>query len=228
MLKKHYSEATPLCRVTFTLPIEAANGGREVRLLGDFNAWRWEDGVRLQPRDTAFEADVELPAGKRYEFRYLIDNAIWENDWEADGYVPTPFGVNNSVVWLSDVVGHEVRPVQERPDVVAQAPPPIAAENGAGGTTRAADDTADGGDDLTMIEGIGPKIAELLNAAGIGTFAGLATTKPDMVSRILETAGRRYVMHDPSSWPEQARLAADGDWEKLARLQERLSAGKRA
>ena len=148
MLKKHYSEATPLCRVTFTLPIEAANGGREVRLLGDFNAWRWEDGVRLQPRDTAFEADVELPAGKRYEFRYLIDNAIWENDWEADGYVPTPFGVNNSVVWLSDVVGHEVRPVQERPDVVAQAPPPIAAENGAGGTTRAADDTADGGDDL--------------------------------------------------------------------------------
>ena len=228
MLRKHYSETVPFCRVTFALPLEAVRGGREVRLLGDFNAWRWEDGFRLQPRGTQFEADVELPAGQHYEFRYLIDNAIWENDWDADAYVPTPFGVDNSVVSLSEVVAPQARLVQEHPDLVAQGNPPIAPENGAGGGTRAAVDAADSADDLTMIEGIGPKLAELLNAAGIGTFAGLAATKPDMVSRILEAAGRRYVRHDPSTWPEQAKLAAEGDWKKLARLQERLSAGKRA
>ncbi len=81
-------------------------------------------------------------------------------------------------------------------------------------------------DDLKKIEGIGPKIAELLQQAGIRTFADLANTSPDRIREILEAAGNRYKMHDPSTWPQQARLAAEGKWDELKALQDQLHGGK--
>lgn len=81
-------------------------------------------------------------------------------------------------------------------------------------------------DDLTRIEGIGPKINQLLNEAGIMSFAQLA--QPDVKDQqsILHQAGPRYSMADPASWPEQARLAAAGDWEALQTLTEQLRGGR--
>lgn len=82
------------------------------------------------------------------------------------------------------------------------------------------------GDDLKKIEGIGPKIAELLNAAGIQSYADLAGTDIDKIKEVLDEAGSRYKMHDPTTWPEQAQMAADGKWDELKELQENLKGGK--
>lgn len=87
--------------------------------------------------------------------------------------------------------------------------------------------TADAaGDDLKKIEGIGPKIAELLNAAGIQSYADLAGTDIEKIKEVLDEAGSRYKMHDPTTWPEQAQMAADGKWDELKELQENLKGGK--
>lgn len=85
---------------------------------------------------------------------------------------------------------------------------------------------APSGDDLTKIEGIGPKIAELLGAAGITTFAALATADVEKMKEILAEAGSRYKMHDPTTWTKQAALAAEGNWEELQKLQDELDGGR--
>jgi large subunit ribosomal protein L21 len=74
-------------------------------------------------------------------------------------------------------------------------------------------------DDLKKIEGIGPKIAETLVAAGIATFADLANAKPAAISEMI--AGVRG-NHVTDTWPQQAQLAADGNWDELKELQDRL------
>ena len=82
-------------------------------------------------------------------------------------------------------------------------------------------------DNLKKIEGIGPKIEELLNEAGIFTFHDLSNSKKSALLQILEGAGNRYKMHDPSTWTEQAELAAHGEWTKLKVLQDELDGGRR-
>ena len=83
-------------------------------------------------------------------------------------------------------------------------------------------------DDLKKIEGIGPKIASILNEAGINTFAALAGSEADKIREILAAAGNRYKAHDPTTWPRQAQLAADGAWDELKALQDDLKGGKEA
>ena len=78
------------------------------------------------------------------------------------------------------------------------------------------------GDDLKKIEGIGPKIAETLVTAGIATFADLAKAKPANISEII--AGVRG-NHVTDTWPKQAKLAADGKWDELKVLQDKLDGG---
>lgn len=79
-------------------------------------------------------------------------------------------------------------------------------------------------DDLEIIEGIGPKIASVLKAAGVTSFAQLADMAPDSIREILLAANLRLA--DPGSWPEQARLAASGDMTALQALQDRLKGGR--
>jgi len=82
------------------------------------------------------------------------------------------------------------------------------------------------GDDLTKIEGIGPKVAEVLHEAGITTFAKLAESKAEDIKEILEKSGGHFNAQDPTSWPEQSKLAADGKWDELKVLQDKLIAGR--
>jgi len=79
---------------------------------------------------------------------------------------------------------------------------------------------------LTIIEGIGPKIQELLNNAGIINFEQLAAATPDQLKDILVAAGSRFQLHDPSTWAAQAKLAAAGKMEELKVLQAELKGGK--
>lgn len=79
-------------------------------------------------------------------------------------------------------------------------------------------------DDLTLIEGIGPKIASLLKANGIVNFAQLAAAEIPFLEKILRDAGLQFAK--PASWPEQAALAAAGKMEELKALQEKLVGGR--
>lgn len=81
-------------------------------------------------------------------------------------------------------------------------------------------------DDLKKIEGIGPKIAGLLNDGGIYTFSQLANTALERLKEILDAAGPRYRIHDPGTWSKQAEYAAAGNWEKLQEYQDFLQGGK--
>jgi len=81
-------------------------------------------------------------------------------------------------------------------------------------------------DDLTRIEGIGPKISGLFQAAGIMTFAQLATSEVSRLKEILAEAGFRAPAN-PTTWPEQANLAATGQWDALEALQGELKGGRR-
>lgn len=81
-------------------------------------------------------------------------------------------------------------------------------------------------DDLTRLEGIGPKISSLLQAAGITTYRQLAETDGNRLEEILRGAGLRLA--DPGTWPEQARLLADGKIQEFENLIGQLKAGRRA
>lgn len=82
-------------------------------------------------------------------------------------------------------------------------------------------------DNLTKVEGIGPKIAGILKDAGIDTFKKLSETKAEKVSEILvEAGGNAYNRFDPTTWPKQAELAADGKWDELKKWQDELDGGK--
>ncbi len=81
-------------------------------------------------------------------------------------------------------------------------------------------------DDLTVVEGIGPKIAELCHGIGIRTWAELSTTEVSLLRTMLNDAGQRFKAHDPSSWPEQAALLAAGAWSEFETFTEQLDGGR--
>lgn len=80
-------------------------------------------------------------------------------------------------------------------------------------------------DDLTQVEGIGPKIAEVLKQNGIATFAALAEQTPDKLRDLLKASGNQYNRAKPDTWPEQAALAAAGKWDELKKLTDALVGG---
>lgn len=81
---------------------------------------------------------------------------------------------------------------------------------------------------LKVIEGIGPKIEQILNRAGIINFDQLAKSDPSLLNDILRREGSRFQIHDPATWPTQAALARDGKWEELNALQDKLTGGRPA
>lgn len=81
-------------------------------------------------------------------------------------------------------------------------------------------------DDLKAVEGVGPKIAQLLLNGGITTWRELANTEVSKIQGILDAAGSRYKLADPGTWPKQAELAADGKWDELTEYQDFLQGGK--
>jgi predicted flap endonuclease-1-like 5' DNA nuclease len=80
--------------------------------------------------------------------------------------------------------------------------------------------------DLKRVEGIGPKIEEIFNNAGIHTFQQLADAAIDRLQEILAEAGERFTLADPGTWAAQARLAAEEKWDELQALQDSLKAGR--
>jgi hypothetical protein len=106
-------------KVTFSFPA-VSDGKKNVKLLGDFNNWDSAKAHVMKSGKNEYSSTIELKPGT-YEFRYLIDNMIWENDLNADNYVASPFaGINNSVLHLPAV------PVKTAPAKTAKPAAPKA------------------------------------------------------------------------------------------------------
>ncbi len=82
------------------------------------------------------------------------------------------------------------------------------------------------GDDLKVVEGIGPKIAELFNENGIKTWYQLSKAPIERCQEILNIGGKRFEIHKPDTWPMQSGLAFQGKWKELLKLQDELDGGK--
>ena len=147
---------------------------------------------------------------------------------------PAVRGMINAVSYLVQVTEGAPVATKEKPAKAAKAK---------SATTKAAKVTAEqestasvlpkkyltktGADDLTAIEGIGPKIAELLHAAGITNFKQLAEANVVDIETVLKAAGSRYAMANPGTWPEQSALLAAGKHEEFEKLAAELDGGVR-
>ncbi|MFC4636387.1 hypothetical protein ACFO3O_20945 [Dokdonia ponticola] len=80
--------------------------------------------------------------------------------------------------------------------------------------------------DLTIIEGIGPKIKELFHNFEIKTWASLADTSVETCQEVLDSGGKRFQIHHPKNWPLQAQLATEGKWYELKKWQDEHEYGK--
>ncbi|MEB8433104.1 formate dehydrogenase subunit gamma [Cocleimonas sp. KMM 6892] len=92
-------------------------------------------------------------------------------------------------------------------------------------TSKVKPTSSEGFDNLKKIEGIGPKIEEVLYAAGLTRYEDIQNSNRDALKEILNAAGSRYKMHEPKSWPAQAELAAKGSWDELSKLQNDILEG---
>jgi len=81
-------------------------------------------------------------------------------------------------------------------------------------------------DDLKIVEGIGPKIEGLFHNFDIKTWQALSDAAVAKCQEVLDSGGKRYQVHDPASWPMQAKMAYKGEWKKLAKWQDEHKGGK--
>ena len=95
-MKKTYTKTGRSCRVTFELPPQTNT--ETVALCGEFNEWDPTKHPMKRRRDGSFSLAVSLKPGEEYRYRYLLDGEKWENDWDADNYIPNVFGTEDSVV----------------------------------------------------------------------------------------------------------------------------------
>ena len=100
-IRKQFLKSRPVCKVTFKIPETVGNGAKTAHLVGEFNEWSTSATPMKRLKNGAFSTTVELTPNRSYQFRYLLGPSRWENDPEADAYLPTPFGDSrNSVIRL--------------------------------------------------------------------------------------------------------------------------------
>jgi len=99
-IKKQYLKSKPVCKVTLSWKNDAYDTAQEVAVLGDFNSWDLSQSYPMKRlKNGTFKTTIDLKVGQEYQFRYLVDGELWENDSQADNYVPTGLGIeDNSVV----------------------------------------------------------------------------------------------------------------------------------
>src|SRR5512135_823905 len=98
MIKRTNPDGT----VSVTFELTRQVGAGSANLCGDFNGWS-QSATALSVDGDIFAVTLQLDAGRRYRFRYLLDGYRWENDWAADEYIPNDFGGEDSVVDLTGV-----------------------------------------------------------------------------------------------------------------------------
>ncbi|MDX9759979.1 MAG: isoamylase early set domain-containing protein [Bacteroidota bacterium] len=96
MPKKNYTRTGRSCRVTFYLPGEV--GAETASLCGDFNEWNSDAHPMGRKKDGTFYTSLYLDAGVSYRYRFLLDGTRWENDWDAEAYLPNAHGTEDSLI----------------------------------------------------------------------------------------------------------------------------------
>ncbi len=200
-------------KVRFRLGAEFVADATEGILLGEFNNWNPAEGVQLQKSDDgALMAEISLLAGRTYQYRYLLNDGRWVNDHTGSTTWVEAYGgyVENSLVEVTA----DIKPIKK-----------IAAKKETIKKVAVKKEKLLA-DDLTKIEGIGKKIASLLKKHQIITYQDLGKSSIKNLKAILEEGGNQFSMHNPASWPKQAKLAASGKWDELQNFQSTLVAGK--
>lgn len=146
---------------------------------------------------------------------------LWIRRYSREGFVGTPRVEIDLTPGRPATVLPDQEPVQVKTRVEVQTPVEVKPRPESTPTRR----QAARADDLQRIEGIGPKIAGTLQSAGIHTYKQLARAKVERLKEILDEAG--IPIADPTTWPEQAALAAAQDWTALEQLQSTLKGGRR-
>jgi 1,4-alpha-glucan branching enzyme len=96
-IKKQYLKKSPVCKVTFTYPRQAAASINTAHVVGDFNDWNTAASPMKKLKNGSFAITLTLARAREYQFRYLLDHQRWDNDWAADKYLPNEHGGENSV-----------------------------------------------------------------------------------------------------------------------------------
>jgi 1,4-alpha-glucan branching enzyme len=100
-IRKQFLKGKPVCKVTFKIPEKVGNGKTQAHVVGEFNDWSTSATPMKRFKNGKFSVTVELEKGRSYQFRYLLEQSHWENDPDADDYLPSPFGdSHNSVISL--------------------------------------------------------------------------------------------------------------------------------
>lgn len=99
-VEKKFLKAKPVCKVKFTLSGDIYNTASSVLLLGDFNHWQIGETPFKKAKNGTWSVSLDLETGREYQFRYLIDGDRWENEPEADKFVSSGLGSENSVISL--------------------------------------------------------------------------------------------------------------------------------
>jgi 1,4-alpha-glucan branching enzyme len=99
-LRKQFYEKKPACKVTFKLTKELVNSAKRVNLAGDFNNWDPNSIPMKHLKGGEYSVAIELPKGREYQFKYIIDGNEWVVEKEADKIVLNEFHTENSVVVL--------------------------------------------------------------------------------------------------------------------------------
>ena len=97
-IKKEYFKTKPTCKVTFKLPEKIAQYASKASLVGEFNDWDLRGIPMKKLKNGEFKASLQLEKNKEYQFKYLVNEETWENENEADKYVPNAFQGENSVI----------------------------------------------------------------------------------------------------------------------------------
>lgn len=193
--------------------------------------------ILVRQRGTRFHAGENVYIGKDYTLHASVaGTVVFRRQRLNRTFVSIqPFDVATAAPKMEAV---QAKPVAKAAPVVETVAAPVieevavpAVEVVAAPAAKAVSITLPSGkkikqDDLKVIEGIGPKIEELLHAAGVKTWSDLASAAIETVQAVLDEAGPRYRMHDPATWARQAALAATGDWETLEAYQDQLQGGR--
>lgn len=174
------------------------------RLKDELEACRSARVAAARGSEVTEVADVGVPAG---DASRSPDPSVATVGVEAQGFAD-PAGASD----LVGATGHQEAPM-------APAAPDIAGAAAVFGRSIVLDD-------LTAVEGIGPKIQELCHGIGIRTWFDLSTTEVSLLRTMLTDAGPRFRTHDPATWPQQAGLLAEGRWQEFRALTEQLRGGR--
>ncbi len=188
----------------------------------------------------ATEFQSEIPAEKLLPVEEItVEEPVILNEPNEVIWIEEPKTIDqildepDEVIWIEkpktidQILDETLGEPEQEPEPIAEEPIPLMTFSDAAAPLLAPKPVSEKRDDLKVVEGIGPKIEEMMFRNGIYTFTQLAATPVNRLKEMLVAEGPNYAMHDPGTWPAQSLLAANAEWENLRAYQSFLNAGKR-